>query len=948
MKAINYVAFAKLLFITCFFVSLLIAECCLGQTEQRLRFSSITPSINTGQDYSPWLSDSVDTLVQAQWLNNFLYIDVTLKLATPGKITKLMLYDYEGVFTSEPAYIYALKGTTKTLIKEFTGPSYMSWETTTLAVPLDADAIVIHKFSNSIPQKIFVYGYPDEGAAPPVTVAAPAPATHPVNTDSIVKIPIIPSRWYQLNNVSNGLEALTDGVIDVNFNTGWGHILKNFDAYYPVADGERITLSKVRFFSFQGGTDDPMTLSVINSQGRRIDVGKFRGFHYYTWVGPYPDRDDSIFDLDSIITDIKYLVVNSSGSYPTEMELYGTYTPPAAIPPMVQKPVKLKQFFGVNAFEWNFENGAVDPTLIDPTAVKALKSFTQIRHYMDWEKLESDQGSFTFNPTRSGGWNYDAIYQFCKTNGMEVLADLKQMPGWMVNTYPDGSKDTEGVPLRYGSSYADPASYIDQAKVAFQFAARYGANANVDSTLLSVNGTPRWTADPVNVVKRGMNLIRYIECDNERDKWWRGRGAYQTSYEYAANMSAFYDGNKNTMGPGVGVKNADPTMLVVMGGLATADPGYVRGMIDWCKQHRGFKADGSVNLCWDVINYHLYSNDSGMSQNGQPTRGTAPDVGNTGQIARDFVQMSHELAKDMPVWVTELGYDLNQGSPLKAIPIGNKTAAQVQADWILRSSLLYARNGADRIFFYEMYDDNALNPIQFGSSGLINDDKTRRASADYLYQTNKLLGEYSYKETLNADPIVDHYDLNGKAAYVLVVPDEKGRTADYQLDLPGVDSAKVYTPTIGADSMTMRYVRTVDGKLKVTVTETPLFVIPIPGSGMMGQNIAVLRATATVATQPQITPLSVNAPAETNDLKLYPNPSVGYFNVGFNSDDVKNAVSVRVMSEQTGKVIKTFTDTKSEKNYSRYVDMSSTTMGVYMVEVKQGNTILRKKLIRVN
>ena len=70
--------------------------------------------------------------------------------------------------------------------------------------------------------------------------------------------------------------------------------------------------------------------------------------------------------------------------------------------------------------------------------------------------------------------------------------------------------------------------------------------------------------------------------------------------------------------------------------------------------------------------------------------------------------------------------------------------------------------------------------------------------------------------------------------------------------------------------------------------------------------------------------------------------------MGFNSDDVKNSVTIRVMNEQTGKIIQTFTDTKSGKNYGRYVDLSSAAIGVYVVELKQGNTIVRKKLIKVN
>src|SRR5207244_8269143 len=136
-----------------------------------------------------------------------------------------------------------------------------------------------------------------------------------------------------------------------------------------------------------------------------------------------------------------------------------------------------------------------------------------------------------------------------------------------------------------------------QAKLGFQFAARYGNNPYVSSTLLSVNTATRWAGDPANAIRKGLNLVKYVECDNERDKWWKGRKAYQTGREYAANLSAFYDGNKQKLGAAIGVKNADPNMQVVTGGLASANTDYIRGMIDWCKEFRGYKSNGAVNLC---------------------------------------------------------------------------------------------------------------------------------------------------------------------------------------------------------------------------------------------------------------------------------------------------------------------------------------------------------------
>ncbi|HKG07740.1 MAG TPA: hypothetical protein VKB19_14820 [Pedobacter sp.] len=489
-------------------------------------------------------------------------------------------------------------------------------------------------------------------------------------------------------------------------------------------------------------------------------------------------------------------------------------------------PILLKHAFGVNAFEWDFENEK-DPSKIDNERLEGMKSFTAIRHYMDWEKLEQEEARYSFNPTLSGGWNYDAMYEACKANGIDVLACLKTIPKWMVNTYPAGEADQDNVPVRHGKDFADPKSYIEQAKVAFQYAARYGSNKNIDASLLSVDNRPRWANDQVNTIKTGLGLIRYIECDNERDKWWKGPRAYQSGRHYAANLSAFYDGHKNTMGPGVGIKNADPTIQVVMGGLAKPDTAYVVEMIKWCKENRGYRADGSVNLCWDVINYHLYSDDDESTQGVKATRGMAPERSAADSIANNFMKMSAKHAGGIPVWMSETGYDVDQRSPLRAIPIGKKTALETQADWILRSALLYMRHGVSRVFLYQTYDENIESGGRFSSSGLLTKDRTRKPAADYIYQANKLMGNYAYKSALAKSPLVDEYELNGKSAYVLVKPSEDGSTTSYILPLKGIKQANIYYPSAGKDEMRKEQAKVINGKLQLTVTETPIFVMPV-------------------------------------------------------------------------------------------------------------------------
>jgi hypothetical protein len=486
----------------------------------------------------------------------------------------------------------------------------------------------------------------------------------------------------------------------------------------------------------------------------------------------------------------------------------------------------LKNMFGVNGYEWNFLENPAAPNNrnhIYEANMAVIKSFSAVRHYLNWNKLENTEGNYTYNPTNNGSWYYDVIYSRCKQDGIMVLADIKNLPVWMMNTYPASERDDENVPAPYGANRSSPASYIVQAHTAFQFAARYGSNTGVNPSLVKVDGRPRWKNDPVNTVKIGLGLIKYIECGNENDRWWKGDKATQTPEEYAANLSAFYDGHKGTLGNNAGVKTADPGMVVVMGGLATADINYVQRMINWCKTNRGIKADGSINLCFDVINYHLYSNNGSVFTHKNATTGVAPELSGSGKVADDFVNLANGLKNKPEVWVTETGYDINQQSYQHASPIGNKPALITQADWILRSSLMYARHGIKRLFFYQLFDATPNNPEQYSTSGLAEGVKLRPAG-DYILQTNKLMGNYAYKGTINADPLVDRYQTTQNTMYVLTVPDQKGRTATYTLDLGKAAAAIIYTLKPGADAMTSKKVNTINGKLKIQVTETPVFV----------------------------------------------------------------------------------------------------------------------------
>jgi endoglucanase len=630
------------------------------------------------------------------------------------------------------------------------------------------------------------------------------------------KIPIDASRWYQLNYTQYGLEELFDGEPQQKIAAGSDKVLSNYDAWYPILEGEKITIDSIMMFDYQGNNKEhPTTIYAITDDWQKIALAVFTGLRYNQWNGPNPETADN-YALIKPVSNIRYIVINSWGNLPGELEFYGSYHPPKPKQPLVKTFPPLRNFMGVNAFEWDFE-ASPDVSILDAKRVNAISGFSGIRHYMDWEKLEAKEGVYTFNPTTKGTWNYDTIYHWCKAQGIDVLACLKTIPDWMQESYPKDIRESENTPMRYGKDPAKPSSYIEQAKVAFQYAARYGNNKNIDARLISVG--------PYNTLRTGLGLINYIECDNERDKWWKGRQAYQTGREYAANLSAFYDGDKNKLGPGIGVKNADPSMQVVIGGLATPTTDYVRGIIDWSLQYRGKKPDGSPDLPFDIINVHYYNNDADYTAGKKQTTGRAPELTNCALCANNFLEMSHQYAGERPVWITETGYDISNGSIQKAPAINKKTPLETQADWILRTSLLYAKGGIQKVFFYELTDDNSASESLYGTSGLINgNDRTMRPAANFLYQTNKLFGNYTYERTLSKDPVIDCYKYNGKTMYVLFVPDEKGRTATYKLNMGDAKTAYIYTPAPGGKDMSVTTKKVVKGNVEIAASETPTFV----------------------------------------------------------------------------------------------------------------------------
>ena len=391
----------------------------------------------------------------------------------------------------------------------------------------------------------------------------------------------------------------------------------------------------------------------------------------------------------------------------------------------------MKDFIGINA------RASDDLSL--------LQHFDFVREYHEW----SDDAGYDadgvpncptnllrYNPSNSkaGVINYDAFYQ---TLSGKVAPSMKGVAPEMI-----GLKDYDAVlqeqkPICQPNGWVDQnaaETYLDFSKWVSLFSMRYGSNPVCDNLLTAdfcqllnhsvVDG------DVLGAGKSGLGFLKFLEMGNEPDKWWYDGALRNTPdalyqmlpAQYAALLHAAYDGGGKASAfklPGsnanyLGVKNIDPNVKVVMGGLSDFRGRYLIEMLEAGYNLRAGNAALTKKIPFDVLNLHHYCSnvaDLGAAYIDNPaiwdaydyyglnSRGLSPEQSQLkaryvrffekllGSISQDAIK--NELAgSDMEFWLTEFGYDTNNGSPIKAqLASGSQSYFTTQAQWLVRSFL---------------------------------------------------------------------------------------------------------------------------------------------------------------------------------------------------------------------------------------------------------------------
>jgi hypothetical protein len=387
-----------------------------------------------------------------------------------------------------------------------------------------------------------------------------------------------------------------------------------------------------------------------------------------------------------------------------EMVLYGSAVGVDPVMQPVTGTVPAKQTM------WNFAGSNIFGDA--PQNLVTVSGMNRI--YTDYAWISSDETNTYPNKTYEftkfdavGGANFDNELLFLKNNG-ETFLCMQGADAQYISANSGLAHPKEYKPVAAGANTYLPASYIDHADGMYQIAARYGKTA-VPFSILKLK--PK--ANGLNPPRSGLGYLNFLENGNENNKDWFGNLAHFNAFEYAAMSSADYDGHENTLGANLGMKNADPTIKMVMSATISIDTNYIKTMDLWTRTNRGDK-----KFVWDVINFHHYSNDAG-GQVGTWTTGITPEADNLYTKLSEYVSFCRKRWPEKEIWWSEFGYDITTASPQHTPTIAGQTPEQVQANLIVRSFMIATAAGIDRAHQYMLRNANyGSNNGLFLDSGL--------------------------------------------------------------------------------------------------------------------------------------------------------------------------------------------------------------------------------------
>jgi hypothetical protein len=266
-----------------------------------------------------------------------------------------------------------------------------------------------------------------------------------------------------------------------------------------------------------------------------------------------------------------------------------------------------------------------------------------------------------------------------------------------------------------------------------------------------------------------------------------------------------------------GIREGDPK-LKILTATAAADGGKKD---KWSMPLDIFK--GSERL-YDVINIHKYAILRGWPafERTYPENSTLNYRG----ILQASIDWRDRHARDKEVWITEFGFDASTKEPAPNNKDWVDSTDLQQAQWIVRSFLMFSEMDLDRAYLYWFNDGDT--PSFHASSGVTRNHEPKQSywAMKHLYQS---LGDYRFHKAIEAKPegafVYEYVHGADPKKSVLVAWSATGEDKELakKLKLNGKLVRAERMPTTEA-TVTETFTPSPAGEVEVTLSESPLYL----------------------------------------------------------------------------------------------------------------------------
>jgi serine/threonine-protein kinase ATR len=241
----------------------------------------------------------------------------------------------------------------------------------------------------------------------------------------------------------------------------------------------------------------------------------------------------------------------------------------------------------------------------------------------------------------------------------------------------------------------------------------------------------------------------------------------------------------------------------------------------------------------DILNFHTYAI-VGKWPNRVRTYPEDPESDFVSRMA-EAVAWRDENAPGKEVWITEFGWDAHSEEPgeREDKPIHERPSTisrAQQAEFLVRSFLIFARIGADRAYMYFYQDDGAEKGLH-NASGLLSSG-VKQPAYYAMVSLQRNLGDFRFARVIAEDQDRVYAYLfeaaDGRCAIAAWSPTLKGEARALEIDLQeqGLQNRRLLGTVVCAvseDGDRAGQAEASGNRLRATVTGMPLFVLLGPG-----------------------------------------------------------------------------------------------------------------------